>query len=383
MNAEPVFTATTGHLKREQKKGKHISKIPSKRAKERQLRGAYLPHTLSKNHKRYESFLGNKYCPRSARKESPRREASPLSRFTPIPNIISSGSPPGSPSFPSHEGARSLTGVNPVTLRGCVSANGGPRSVGELGLDPPRDFAKTVLADNVLSESMEATARPATCIPPDGLYSEYSFRPAQYRQLNDRGYRKSALVHASEAVRDAETIWDRLISRLRSRGAKITYHDLLDISNMKTIPEQMLPVLGYVCILLGLSPAAKLMKRTIFKELIPLHLFLREIEPLSLPLRRIRKAYHLRLLITDEDIATMAGEYQGIRNLLHWVDAFQAVASLILSVDDHRKFIRKEANLQSAEWCEDVSILPVAGESSHLPYNAYSFRIPKFARLIS
>jgi hypothetical protein len=183
----------------------------------------------------------------------------------------------------------------------------------------------------------------------------------QYQQINDREYRRRLLANASNAVREAECIWDVLISQLRARGAEISYHDLVNVSNMKTIPDHMLPVLGYVCILLGLNPAAKMMKRTLFKELIPLHMFLREVEPLSLPLRRLRKAYCLRQLITDAEIDTMSGEYVGIRNILRWADAFQAVASLVLSVDEHRKVMRQKASTLNTEWF-DLSMHPSQGK---------------------
>eukprot|EP01034_Spumella_vulgaris_P030181 gene30181-37350_t len=51
---------------------------------------------------------------------------------------------------------------------------------------------------------------------------------------------------------------------------------------------------GYICLLLGLQPTWQAARTALFKEMGPFQKFLKEIEPLTMPLRRLQKSVTLR-----------------------------------------------------------------------------------------
>ena len=69
-----------------------------------------------------------------------------------------------------------------------------------------------------------------------------------------------------------------------------THKDLLEISALKSPPQIIADVMGYIGILLGLKPTWEAVHRSLLKELIPLQRFLKEVDPRKIPIRRIAKA---------------------------------------------------------------------------------------------
>ena len=95
-------------------------------------------------------------------------------------------------------------------------------------------------------------------------------------------------------VRAAAGVWDGLIDNLREAANAIQYRDLVELARMREPPAVILPIVGYVSVLLGLTPSWLSARRSLFKELVPLQKFLREVDPMSIPIRRVRKAYELK-----------------------------------------------------------------------------------------
>lgn len=50
--------------------------------------------------------------------------------------------------------------------------------------------------------------------------------------------------------------------------------------------------IGYICILLGLEPTWQSARCALFKEFRPFQNFLREVDPIGLPVSRVKKAFH-------------------------------------------------------------------------------------------
>jgi hypothetical protein len=95
-------------------------------------------------------------------------------------------------------------------------------------------------------------------------------------------------------VKDAEALWESMILELRGSGMDMMYKDLVELSSLKEAPDAVVAVVGYVNLLLGLQPSWQAAKRSLFKELLPLQTFFREVEPLTMPIRRVRKAAELK-----------------------------------------------------------------------------------------
>lgn len=82
---------------------------------------------------------------------------------------------------------------------------------------------------------------------------------------------------SNNITRGVEAVWNSLVAAMRERAMEILYKDLVKISDLRAAPRPVVLVVGYVAILLGISPQWIAMKRAIFKELVPLQNFLNEV----------------------------------------------------------------------------------------------------------
>ena len=106
-------------------------------------------------------------------------------------------------------------------------------------------------------------------------------------------------------VTKAENHWSKLLKTLREIGTEVFYRDItiLSTSSSSSTPLEDTPlttqavnqcVIRYISLLLGLKSSWQSARISLFKEPFPLIKFLREVEPLSIPVRRIRKVTFIR-----------------------------------------------------------------------------------------
>lgn len=138
---------------------------------------------------------------------------------------------------------------------------------------------------------------------------------------------------------DAQHKWSEAVKQLRSTAKELVYKDLTELTALREPPESLANLVAFVCILLGLQPTWKAAKRALFKELISLQNFLTEVDPLTIPVRRLRKAVELRdgklSFLTAENLSLYSKSLV-FEKLGLWVLSFDAIARIIIAIDDGR-----------------------------------------------
>lgn len=117
----------------------------------------------------------------------------------------------------------------------------------------------------------------------------------------ENSYDREALSGGVSAVMDdtidprlfatMEKIWKNLVECLHAAGREINYQDILEVGLLREPPEVLPSVIGYIAILMGLKPFWKTIKSTILKEFLIFQNFTREVDPLEIPVRRVKKAF--------------------------------------------------------------------------------------------
>ena len=87
----------------------------------------------------------------------------------------------------------------------------------------------------------------------------------------------STVAYPSTMVRSAEKLWKRMVVDLKCEAMRIHYVDLVEIARIQTPCDIIKHIIGYICLLLGISPTWESAKRYLFKECIPLLKFLHEV----------------------------------------------------------------------------------------------------------
>lgn len=87
-----------------------------------------------------------------------------------------------------------------------------------------------------------------------------------------------------------EMIWDNLLQDLQSLGQEVVYTDLLQLSIIRHPHDAILHLVGFMGILMGLKPSWSTMKGTLLKEYNIFMNFVRNVDPLDIPPRRVKKA---------------------------------------------------------------------------------------------
>ena len=104
--------------------------------------------------------------------------------------------------------------------------------------------------------------------------------------------------------------------------------------------------MGYILHLLGMKKLWSTAKTCLFREPFAFIKFLREVDPLSIPIRRVCKANkHFEstrnILASSIDIyesnTSKASPVQTIRKLYRWVVAFRTIANIIIKADMAKK----------------------------------------------
>ena len=143
---------------------------------------------------------------------------------------------------------------------------------------------------------------------------------------------------ASDRALAVSEQWKASVEQLRSVAVNgISYKDLTEISAMREPPAFVESLCGYVALLLGLQPSWKACKRSLFSELHALEIFLKQVEPLTIPVKRLRKATALkRSRMPDLTLAISESVCRSrcFASLAMWVGHFNALAELAVGVLD-------------------------------------------------
>jgi len=160
-------------------------------------------------------------------------------------------------------------------------------------------------------------------------------------------------------IQMAMHVWDKLLLELRDSGIKIKYRDLIELAALREPTENVVMLMGYISVLLGLKPTWQAARASLFKELSPMQMYLKEVEPLTIPLRRLKKAAMLK----EENLSSISIESfrsvcKPLMKIARWVIAFNQIALLILTVDENKKNKNYEnLNIYDAEQANNATTL--------------------------
>jgi len=143
----------------------------------------------------------------------------------------------------------------------------------------------------------------------------------------------------SRELTSSQLKWAAAVKQLRNTAKELSYKDLTELTAMREPPEQFADLVSFVSLLLGLQPTWAAAKRSLFKELQSLHNFLRQVDPLTIPMRRLRKAAELRqtkLSFLSPESLGQVSKSAVFEKLALWVMSFDAIARIIIAVEDSR-----------------------------------------------
>lgn len=78
-------------------------------------------------------------------------------------------------------------------------------------------------------------------------------------------------------VEEARHRWQSLVVDLHVIASDIRYPNLVELASMREPPDSVVSIVGFIGVLLGLQPDWPSSRRSLFKELLPLQRFLREV----------------------------------------------------------------------------------------------------------
>lgn len=147
-----------------------------------------------------------------------------------------------------------------------------------------------------------------------------------------------------DLVLEAEQLWTTIFGELREAGADIQYAELVELASMSHPHILVESVVIYLCLLLGIKPDWETAKRSLFKQVFPLLKFIREVDPVTIPPRRLKKARRLK----DTSLGALSIHSIEVLNksaskVMRWVLAFDAIAKVILSAEKRRKQLKRSA----------------------------------------
>merc|ERR1711871_377831 len=155
----------------------------------------------------------------------------------------------------------------------------------------------------------------------------------------------TAVPLPDHVVTKAEEHWLYLLHNLREIGTEVVYKDITILSTCASSSSMEGTgltadavnefVVIFILQLLGLQSSWQSAKVSLFKEPFPFIKFLREVEPLSLPIRRVRKAhqYFESTMMGKEDEIISLTLSEPTTKLFRWILAFKKMADLILKAD--------------------------------------------------
>lgn len=89
-----------------------------------------------------------------------------------------------------------------------------------------------------------------------------------------------------DLLQKIEVVWNQIVEDYQACASEVSYKILVELSNLRSPPAQLLPVLGYVCILLGLKPSWQAARSFLLKEISPLMQFFHKVSCHSLLLQK-------------------------------------------------------------------------------------------------
>lgn len=198
----------------------------------------------------------------------------------------------------------------------CARPGSAPASsvVDKAKLDAMDDKERTV--ESMFSGSETASASASATLP--------SASPSLLRELTS-----------------SQLKWAAAVKQLRNTAKELTYRDLTELIAMREPPEQFADLVSFISVLLGLQPTWAAARRSLFKELQSLHNFLRQVDPLTVPMRRLRKAAELRrtklsFLSPESPPLGHVSKSAVFEKLALWVLSFDAIARIIIAVEESR-----------------------------------------------
>jgi len=139
------------------------------------------------------------------------------------------------------------------------------------------------------------------------------------------------------AIGGVKLAWQEMVISMHMCTASLTYKDLTDIACMRCPPAFVVHLMGFIGVLLGLEPSWQAAKRTMFHEIVSMQNFLCNVEPLTIPTKRIRTALEMKdSMMPGLSIASCKGVY-GPRSFIMlsmWVLKFTNLGRIIVAVRD-------------------------------------------------
>lgn len=162
---------------------------------------------------------------------------------------------------------------------------------------------------------------------------------------------------------ECQSKWVTSVRDLHHTASEITYKDLTDVSCLREPPLFAEALVAYIGILLGLPPTWAAAKRSMFHDCFPLMIFLSQVEPLTIPIKRLRAATKLKKL-KMRYLSTIScrgvNASRAFRILAGWVLTFNKLARLILEVHRRLKALNYKqiamSDLPTASMLEDGSL---------------------------
>ena len=148
--------------------------------------------------------------------------------------------------------------------------------------------------------------------------------------------------HDEKKLRRRVKLWNRFMETLRSSSYDIYQKDLVELSYIQQPSDTLGDLMGYILILLGLSPTWLIARRSVFKSLDQFILFLQGVDPTNVPLRRLKKAVQWKDdsdAIYDLSLETAqraSSSLVVVMALAKWILCFDVVAKILISAEERR-----------------------------------------------
>jgi hypothetical protein len=175
-----------------------------------------------------------------------------------------------------------------------------------------------------------------------GVYESAGVDPAYYSSdynKNDnnnilRSNNSSAATSpdGSERWRESQVKYMKTVRALHSAAGDISYKDLTDVACLREPPVFAEALVAYIGTLLGLAPNWAAAKRSLFHDCFSLMVFLEQVEPLTVPIKRLRTAVKLK---RDKMRYLTVASCRGVNAsrafslLANWVLSFNGIAKMV------------------------------------------------------
>jgi len=169
------------------------------------------------------------------------------------------------------------------------------------------------------------------------LESALALKAAQGKDAHHREKETKKLTQERKRGR----LWRYFVTKLHASCEKVTLTELDDLSYMICPSELITNIVYYICIVLGITPEWHAAKRSIFKESGSFLSFLLAVNPMDIPIRRLRKAVsfknesNIRNLTIQK--ACRSCSMTVVEHLCDWVLNFDALANFIIAIEARKE----------------------------------------------